>query len=102
MMWDAYDVWRLFNFLICAPCFIILIARYRQNHWRWGTKTADFWFALATWTFTGSYSSIEGIVVNAPPGLRVMFISVGGLVTLKALARKGEWGENKIEDANLH
>lgn len=99
-MWDWHDYWRVLNLLVCAPCFFVLLLRYKQNRWSWNVKTTDYWFALAVWTFTGAAASIEGIVMNSPPGFRLVLILAGGLVTLKALLRAGAWGENNAGDTD--
>lgn len=100
-MWEWHDTVRVIGFIACFSCFVVLLLRYRKNHWSWNVKTTDYWFALAVWTFTGSASSVEGIVLDTEPGFRLVFIIAGGLVTLKALLRKGAWGENSAHDQNV-
>jgi hypothetical protein len=89
---DWYDWWRLVNALICGAGVVLLLLRYHNNHHNYNTKTLDIWYAFVAWTLTGLISSLEGIIRNSELGLRVLCVSVGGLVTLKALLRKGSWG----------
>lgn len=86
---DEWHDWvRLIGFLICAPGFFYLLVQYHTKHDRWNTKTTDYWFALAVWTFTGAASSLEGILTDTDPGFRIMLILAGGLATLKAVLSK--------------
>lgn len=95
-----YDFWRLVNLALCLSCIFVLLARYKRNSWSWNIKTTDYWYAFVVWTFTGAVSSIEGIWQNGDLGVRVLCVFAGGLVTLKALRRKGAWGENSVGTAN--
>lgn len=89
---DWHDYWRAVNAVVCAISVFLLVSRFVKHRESYNTKTTDIWYAFVAWTTTGLISSLEGIWQDGDLGIRVLCVSIGGVVTLIALLRKGSWG----------
>lgn len=90
---DQWHDWvRLCVFVISVVCLIKLSMRYHINGKDWNTKTLDYWYALVMWCAAGVVLTAQGVYLNRPFTPGTVFVTAAALVTLRGLARKGEWG----------
>lgn len=88
---DLETLWRLVVSLMSTAALFYLIRRYIKNGKSYNTKTVDLWYALAAWCTAGAVGPLtRAIWDTSGPGL--VFTTAAALVTLKGVARKGEWG----------
>lgn len=91
-MWDWHDWWRLLNIAICTWCLIMLFVRYREGRPDWNDKTIDHFYALTLWVVAGFALSLEGILRDSDFGIRLWFVSVAAIMTIRAILQRGSWG----------
>lgn len=96
-MWkldDWHDLIRVALGLVSLGCIFLLGTRFRQNSWKWNTKTRDYWFALVMWSIAAVVLAIEGVLRDSDFGARLVFCTIAASVTLKGLASRSSWGES--------
>lgn len=84
-MWivdDWYDWWRLINAVLCAYALFTLRNLHFPRNDRRRFNMRGLWIAVVGWTVTGLASSFEGIVTDAPLGIRVGLVTICVVLTI--------------------
>lgn len=89
---EWHDYVRLVNLVICLVSLWLLFKRYSEHSSEWNTKTKDYWYSLSMWSTAGLAMSLEGVLRDSGPGIRLAFIFAASLATFKAVRTKGTWG----------
>jgi hypothetical protein len=94
-MIDSPGDWlRLLIFITCATCLLVLAFRLVTRGRKWNPKTRDIWFAMMTWSLAGVFIGVQGIQESLSISPRTLLVTIAALVTLNALRRSGEWGDD--------
>ena len=86
------DYLRLFNFVACVSCLLILLLRFKKFHHQYNEKTRDYWFALTTWTVAGLVGSLASVLLNAPTNPGTVLTTAAVLASIKGALSRSAWG----------
>lgn len=88
------DYIRVLGFFVSLYSFVALLGRWKRHHKNWNVKTADIWYGLTMWTFSGCVFTAQAIYYHRPFTPGFVFLMAAIFVTGKGVHRRGEWGSN--------